>query len=171
MRIKGPDGHEYNVTGSGQGAYNTVGASAGIASFFGLNAGNLLGGLGRNGGAVEVITSDDKPISRYEAKMMQDMSAKDAEIGLLKSQVYVDQKITDTVKYLQGEIGGVSDKLEAFKTEQIGINREQAVYNGVNTATISCIKGQVAELASLSELVVPQRRVCNTCCNNCNCNN
>lgn len=30
----------------GQVNYNTVGASAGIASFLGLNAGNVLGGLG-----------------------------------------------------------------------------------------------------------------------------
>lgn len=41
MRIKGMSGEEYNVTGQGQGNYNTVGASAGIASFLGLNAGNL----------------------------------------------------------------------------------------------------------------------------------
>jgi hypothetical protein len=172
MRIKGMDGQEYNVTSQGQGTYNTVAGSLGIASFLGLNAGNFLGGWNnRGGGAVEVITSDDRPISRYEAKMMQECAAKDAENGLLKSQVYTDQKLSETIKYLQGEIGGVSGKLEAFKTEQIGINREQAVYNGVNTATISCIKGQVAELASLSELVVPQRRVCNTCCGGCNCNN
>lgn len=171
MRIKGMDGQEYNVTSQGQGAYNTVAGSLGIASFLGLNAGNVLGGMVNRGGAVEVITSDDKPISRYEAKMMQEMSAKDAKIGLLESQVYTDQKISDTIKYLQGEIGGVSGKLEAFKTEQTNINREQAVYNGVNTATIGCIKSQVAELAALSELVVPQRKVCNTCCGGCNCNN
>lgn len=35
MRIKGMSGEEYNVTGQGQGNYNTVGASAGIASFWG----------------------------------------------------------------------------------------------------------------------------------------
>lgn len=90
MQIKGMNGESYNVTGQGQGNYNTVGASAGIASFLGLNAGNLFGGLGngwRNGmnGPVEVITSEDKPISRYEAKMMQDLSTKDAEISLLKA--------------------------------------------------------------------------------------
>ena len=44
MRIKGMSGEEYNVTGQGQGNYNTVRASAGIASFLGLNAGNILGG-------------------------------------------------------------------------------------------------------------------------------
>ena len=33
MRIKGADGHEYDVTGQGQGTYNTVAGSAGLASF------------------------------------------------------------------------------------------------------------------------------------------
>jgi hypothetical protein len=67
MTIKGMNGENYNVTGQGQGNYNTVGASAGIASFLGLNAGNILGGgcYNRNmaSGPVEVITSDDKPVS------------------------------------------------------------------------------------------------------------
>lgn len=171
MRIKGTDGHDYNVTGQGQGNYNTVGASAGIASFLGLNANNILGGWGANrSGAVEVITSDDKAISRYEAKMMQEMAGKDAKIGLLESQVYTDQKISDTIKYLQGETKELALEVRKNHEEQTAINREQAVYNGVNTATIGCIKSQVAELAALSELVVPQRKVCNTCCNSCNCN-
>ena len=77
-----------------------MGASAGIASFLGLNAGNLLGGCGnvRNagyGGPVEVITSEDRPISRYEAGMMDKISAKDSEIALLKSNTYTDQKLAD----------------------------------------------------------------------------
>lgn len=35
MTIKGMDGQSYNVTGQGQGNFNTVGAAAGIASFLG----------------------------------------------------------------------------------------------------------------------------------------
>lgn len=34
MTIKGMDGQSYNVTGQGQGNFNTVGAAAGIASFW-----------------------------------------------------------------------------------------------------------------------------------------
>lgn len=88
MRVKGMNGEEYNVTGQGQGNYNTVGASAGIASFLGLNAGNILGGgCVRNGGyngPVEVITSEDRPISRYEAAMMDKLAAKDSNLRCLK---------------------------------------------------------------------------------------
>ena len=166
MRIKGMSGEEYNVTGQGQGNYNTVGASAGIASFLGLNAGNILGGgCGRNGGyngPVEVITTEDRPVSRYEAGMMDKLAAKDSEIALLKSNTYTDQKLADVYDRLLTIIN-------RNKEDQNAINLNQAVYNGTNTATLSCMKQQIAELAALSELVIPQRKVCDTGC--CGCNN
>ena len=169
MIIKGHDGESHNVTSQGQGNYNTVGASAGIASFLGLNAGNLLGGFGGYGynriAQLEVVTSDDRPISRYEASMMDKLAAKDSENALLRSQIYTDGKIVDTTTYLMGKINEVSAEVRANKDAQCEINREQAVYNGVNTATLNCIKGQIAELQSLSELIVPKRKVCDTCCN------
>ena len=166
MIIKGHDGESHNVTSQGQGNYNTVGASAGIASFLGLNAGNILGGgIGYNRNTpVEVITSDDKPISRYEANMMDKLAAKDSENALLRSQIYTDQKLVETTTYLSGKINDLAAEVRANKDAQEALNREQAVYNGVNTATLNCIKGQIAELQALSELVVPKRKVVNTCC-------
>lgn len=167
MIIKGHDGESHNVTSQGQGNYNTVGASAGIASFLGLNAGNLLGGFGygyNRNAPLEVVTSDDRPISRYEASMMDKLAAKDSENSLLRSQIYTDQKIVDTTAYLMGKINDVASEVRANKDAQCEINREQAVYNGVNTATLNCIKGQIAELQSLSKLVVPSNRVCQVDC-------
>lgn len=143
-------------------------ASAGIASFLGLNAGNLLGGWGGYGynrnAPVEVVTSDDRPVSRYEAQMMDKLAAKDSEISLLKSNGYTDQKIVDTTTYLMGKINELAAEVRANKDAQTAVNMEQAVYNGTNTATISCIKQQVAQLQSLSQLVIPQRNVCETSC-------
>lgn len=43
MQIKGMDGQHYNVTGQGQGNFNTVGAAAGIASLLGIDLGSILG--------------------------------------------------------------------------------------------------------------------------------
>lgn len=159
MKIKGMDGHEYNVTGQGQGNYNTVGASAGIASFLGLNAGNILGGGWMNGGnRCGCCDSANMPVTRYEAGMLQELSAKDGKIALLESNIYTDQKIADVYERL-------NVKINANKEEQTAINMQQAVYNGTNTATIANLQGQIAQLQALSELVVPQRKVCNTCCN------
>lgn len=153
MKIKGSDGHDYNVTGQGQGNYNTVGASAGIASFLGLNAGNILGGLGWNGNRNGCASACDTPVSRYEAAMMQELSAKDGKIALLESNIYTDQKIADVYERL-------NTKIEANKAEQTAINTQQAVYNGANTATLNCLQGQVAQLFSLTKLVVPNTSVC-----------
>lgn len=165
MVIKGQNGENYNVTGSGQGTYNSVAASAGLASFLGINAGNLLGGLGNCGNGWGWNRNNcgngcDVPVTRYEATMMQELSAKDGKIALLESNIYTDQKIADVYERL-------NVKINANKAEQDAVNMQQAVYNGTNTATLSCIKNQVAELASLSTLVVPSSRVCDTgcCCN------
>ena len=174
MQIKGMNGESYNVTGAGQGNYNTVGASAGIASFLGLNAGNLFGGCGnawnRSGvnGPVEVITSADKPISRNEAEMMMQLNAKDSEIALLKADKYTDQKIVETTAYLMNKIEEVKATVAANKDAQTAVNMQQAVYNGTNTATIGCIKNEIAQLQALTEVIVPQKKVCDTCCS-CGC--
>lgn len=165
MTIKGSDGQSYNVTGQGQGTFNSVGAGAGIASFLGLNAANLLGGFGAaapcvRGGAVEVITSDDKPISRYEAAMMDSLAKKDAEISLLRADKYTDEKMVEVTKYIDGKVESLAAEVRANKDAQAAINLQQAVYNGTNTATLQCMQGQIAQLLALTKLVVPNGSVC-----------
>ena len=153
MRIKGADGHEYNVTGQGQGNYNTVGASAGIASFLGLNAGNLLGGLWGGNCNSNCGCSDNMLVNRYEMTMQQTIAAKDARIGLLESNIYTDQKLADVYERLNTRINAIKDAQDA-------INTQQAVYNGVNTATLNCMQGQIAQLYTLTKLAVPQSVIC-----------
>ena len=169
MTIKGANGESYSVTSQGQGALNTVLSATAIGNQL-LTGSGIFGGLLGGGGnrPVEVITSEDKPISRYEAKMMQEAAAKDSKIALLESQVYVDGKLKETIEYLLGETRKVENEVRKNKDEQNAINMEQAVYNGTNTAAVACLKGQVAQLQALTELVVPMRRVCDTgcCCNN-----
>ena len=167
MLIKGTNGESYNVTSQGQGALNTV--LGAVGTYGALQSGALGGILGGVGGGwngnrpLEVITSDDRPISRYEAKMMQELAAKDGKIALLESNIYTDQKIADVYERL-------IRKIDANKEAQNEINMQQAVYNGTNTATIGCIKNEIAQLLALSEMVIPQRKVCDTCCRECNGN-
>jgi hypothetical protein len=125
-------------------------ASAGIASFFGLNAGNILGGLGcnRNG-----CNPDDAPISRYEASMMQELAAKDGKIALLESNIYTDSKIADVYERL-------ITRINADKDAQNAVNMQQAVYNGTNTAALNCIQSQIAQLYGLTKLIVPNGSIC-----------
>ena len=44
------------------------------------------------------------------------------------------------------KIGEVSAEVRANKDAQTAVNMEQAVYNGTNTATIGCIKNEIAQL-------------------------
>lgn len=169
MVIKGTNGENYNVTSQGQGALNTV--LGAVGTYGALQSGALGGILGGVGGGwnnygnrpLEIITSDDRPISRYEAKMMQELAAKDGKIALLESNIYTDQKIAEVFERL-------NRKIDANKEAQNEINMQQAVYNGTNTATIGCLKNEIAQLLALSEMVIPQRKVCDTCCRECNGN-
>jgi hypothetical protein len=165
MQIKGMDGQSYNVTGQGQGNFNTVGAAAGIASFLGINAGNVLGGGCGNRGAwvgngCMGGCSENTLVTRYEAGLSSTIAAKDARIGLLESQVYTDQKLVEVVKDYTTQIKELAAEVRANKDAQVAINMQQAVYNGTNNAAMQCIQGQVAQLFSLTKLVVPNASVC-----------
>ena len=169
MQIKGMDGQSYSVTGSGQGTFNSVGAGAGILSFLGLNANNMLSGIANpyaRNGAVEVITSDDKPISRYEAAMMDKMAAKDAEIAQLKADQYTDKKIVEVTKYVDGKIEELAKEVRTNKEEQAAINLNQAVINGKTTSTLQCMQNEIDSLDRMTRRFVPSYNVCQQdgCC-------
>lgn len=162
MVIKGADGHEYKVTGQGQGNFNTVGAAGGIGWIAEkvLGPGFLGGGVPIMGGNCRSASGDDAPLTRYEANLLMQLQAKDSHIALLESNIYTDSKIADVYERLNNKINGNKDAQEA-------INREQAVLNATVTATVSCMKGQIAQLLSLTDMVVPQSKVVDTgCCNN-----
>lgn len=160
MTIKGMNGENHSVTSQAQGNLNTTFSSLGLASFLGLNAGNLLGGWNQNRCGCQGGSPDDQPINRYEANMLVALSSKDGEIALLKADKYTDQKIVEATSYLMGEIKSLSAEVRANKDMQCEINKEQAVYNGVNTATLNCIQNQVAQLFGITKLVVPVSAVC-----------
>lgn len=153
MRVKDVNGNEHNVTGQGQGNLNTVLGSLGTASFLGFNANNVLGGWNYGNRCGCNNDPSGTPVSRYEAAMMQELAAKDSKIGLLESNIYTDSKIADVYERLNQKIG-------EMQKEQNAINLQQAVYNGVNTAAVECIKGQIAQLMGLTKLVVPNGSVC-----------
>lgn len=50
--------------------------------------------------------------------------------------------------------------MRANKEEQAALNLQQAVYNGTNTAAVGCIQGQIAQLQSLTKLIVPNSSCC-----------
>lgn len=126
------------VAGSGLGL--------GIA---GTALGVLNGGLGNLLGGVMNNCSDNQFINRYELEMENKIVNKDNEIALLKSNIYTDQKIAEVYERLNTKISGV----------EAAVNT-QAVVNATITSTIGCMQGQIAQLQSITKLVIPNTSVC-----------
>ena len=136
-----------------KGVANT-GLGLGIAgTALGVLNGGLSGLLGGNWGGNNCGCSENMTVTRYELGLQQENAAKDAKIALLEADKYVDQRIADTYAVLDGRI-------REMERAQNKINMDQAVYNGVNTATVGCIQGQVAELLALTQRKIGNASVC-----------
>lgn len=144
-------------------------ANAGLATgIIGTTLGVINGGLGMLGnvGGLQCHQqcSENNPINRYEATLMQELSVKESENALLRADKYTDQKIVEAYKDLQGQIKDLSAEVRANKEEQSAINMQQAVYNGTNTTAISCIQQSIAALQNccnaITKVVVPNSAIC-----------
>lgn len=123
--VKTSEGYDVKIPSQGQVNFNTVGASAGIASFLGLNAGNILGngwGGGLFGGnRNNMVCGDDHLVSRYDLRMEQELAAKDSEIALLKANTYQDQKTLELYRYIDGQLSAINQRLSAQDVRNQGV--------------------------------------------------
>lgn len=126
-----------------------VGGTALGLSIGALGVEALRGGFGGLFGGNAAVCSEDHMVNRYELSLQQELAAKDSKIALLESNIYVDSKIADVYERLNNKIGCLENQI-----------CEQKVYNATNTAAISCIQGQIAQLASLTKVVVPNSSIC-----------
>ena len=125
--VKSSDGYEVKVPSQGQVTYNSVAASAGLASFLGINAGNLRGngcgnGLFNWGNRNNNCNCADVPVTRYEMAMEQAIAAKDSEIALLKSNTYQDQKSLELYRYIDGKFSEIQANLAAQAVTNTSFN-------------------------------------------------
>lgn len=136
---------EYASHGVGAAGLTTgiIGTSLGV-----LNSGLFNGGLGGLFGN-NCACSESMAVNRYEA-------GQNARIAELETEV----KLRDANFYTLSEMGKlrnyVDSKLEHVEHQLC----DQRVYNATNTAAISCIQGQIAQLLSLTKLVVPNGSIC-----------
>ena len=139
-----------------------IGGISALGNIIG-GAANALSGMAGNtvaGTCQATACSDNQPVNRYEATMMQMLGAKDGEIAILKSEKYTDEKLVEVYKDLNSQIAGVKAIIQANKDEQYQINMQQATYNGVNTATLNCMQNQINQLLGITKIVVPNSSVC-----------
>ena len=128
------------VAGTGLGL-GIAGTALGVMN--GGWLGNLFGN-DRNCGCTE-----DSMVNRYELGLQQRIAALESGIALRDANIYNDGKILETYKYFDGKIEAINARLA-----------EQAVFNATQTSAMNCMGGQIAQLYSLTKLVIPNGSVC-----------
>ena len=118
-----------------------------------LGALNGAGGLDLlNFGPRRPRDEGDIPVTRHDMSLYRELAEKDFKIASLESNKYTDQQIRD-----------LSDKLNARMDMQFGGVQQQlnaqAVWNATQQGLIGCIQGQVAQLQSMTQLVIPNKSV------------
>lgn len=130
---------EYTSKGVGNAALTTgiIGTSLGALS----SAGGLAGLLGLGGPrAGAPADPGDRPVTRYEMELFQQINAKNDEIAVLKANQYSDNK--DDI--LQAQIN------------------QQAVWTAGATATMGFLGQQIQALYGVMKLGVPDTSVTTT---------
>jgi hypothetical protein len=119
-------------------------ASKGVAGTgLGLGiAGTALGLLDMAGGLTGLLGNrstdpGDKPVTRYEMGLFQQINDKNIEISSLKSDRYTDAVAAG----LQQQISG------------------QLAWNATQNATLGALQGQISQLQSMTRIVVPNENV------------
>lgn len=116
----------------------------------GTALGLLSGGLGNLGiGGWNNVAPENMPVNRYEATQAARIAELETEVKLRDANTYTDSKLIDFYKYVDGKFSCIERELS-----------DQRTYNAVNTATIGCIQGQVAQLLALTKVVVPAQNIC-----------
>lgn len=135
--------HEENYANKGVAG---AGLGLGIA---GTALGLLNGGLGNLGFGNNNYCHENTPVNRYEASQAARIAELETEVKLRDANTYTDSKLLEFYKYVDGKFGVVEAQI-----------CQQNVYNATNTAALNCINGQIAQLMSLTKMVIPAVNIC-----------
>lgn len=114
-----------------------------------LGALNGAGGLDLlNVGPRRPRDEGDIPVTRHDMGLYRELSEKDFKIASLEANKYTDQKIADLTMQMNMRFDGIQQQLNA-----------QSVWNATQQGVLGCLQGQVAQLQSMTQLVIPNRSV------------
>lgn len=162
--------HEYaskGVAGTGLGT-GIAGLSLGVINTVGGLALNAMNNKRSTASAVDTIVpamagvvaasaasrtggscNEDHLVNRYEAAQAARIAELETQIKLRDANTYTDSKMLEMYQYIDGRLRGVEGQIS-----------QQAVYNATNTAALNCMQGQIAQLQSLTKMVIPNSSVC-----------
>lgn len=125
------------VAGSGLGL-GIAGTALGLLNNGGLGLFNGAGGC-----------SDDKMVNRYELAQEQKIAELQTQVALRDANTYVDSKILDMYKYVDGRFNGVEAQI-----------CQQNVVNAQVTANLSCMQNAITALQGLTKTIIPIDNIC-----------
>ena len=128
------------------GVVGTVLGSIGTAAATGVLGNGM--GLFNNGNSAGCC-NENMLVNRYEAAQSARIAELETEVKLRDANTYTDSKLNDLRNYMDAKFVAVNDKLCA-----------QAVHNANNDAVLGCMQGQIAQLYSLTKIVIPNGSVC-----------
>jgi hypothetical protein len=140
MHIKTSEG-SYNVASAGVGG---AGLGLGIAgTALALLNGNGLNLFGMNNNC-------QKQAQCYDTRLI---SALESEIAMLKAEKYTDSVGT-------GVYAELNKKYTELAQFIASLDKQNAVFEAVNSERITCLSNRVSAIEALTKLVVPNNSVC-----------
>jgi hypothetical protein len=88
-------------------------------------------------------------VNRYEAQQSARIAELETEVKLRDANFYTLSEMGKLRDYVDGRINGIEQEI-----------CQQRVYNATNNAAMNCMQGQIAQLYSLTKLVVPNGSIC-----------
>lgn len=131
----------------------TAGLTTGIigTALGAVNSGILpiLGGNCRNAAG---CNSGDL-VSRETFELAMKLSASESANSLLSAELNTEKKMTEVFNAL-------NNKINSVVSEQAAINSAQAVTNCATTSALAVAQNNIAQLMSLTKVVIPNGNVC-----------
>lgn len=94
---------------------------------------------------------ENTAVNRYELEKEQEIASLKTQISLRDANTFTMGEMNNLRNYVDAKFANVEKEL-----------CDQRTYNAVNTATLNCISGQVAQLMALTKMVIPIASICPT---------
>lgn len=127
MKLKDANGNEVNVTSQSQGTLNTVLGALGTATALGMGRGIL-------GGGRPPQDEGDRPVTRYEMGLWQQINEEKTKNALLEAKSYTDKAMFD----VQAQFG------------------QQGAWNAAQQVNINLMRKQLDEV---TKFTVPESAI------------
>lgn len=102
----------------------------------------------------------DRQATWHDVCLLQELMTEKQRSAILEAATETDKKLVEVYAKLESRDKEIWDKIDRMRREQEAVNREQAVYNGVNTATVRDIRRDVDILLEMAPRKIRNESIC-----------